>query len=228
MRVTIEYADAKIQTVHYYITKSAIEVVTDLGNFLTTSQWFNDSSDTFGRAPSVITYDYEVGKIVSQDDRVWISGLSDEAGTDTYLAAFMKQSAQPNAEEAARLETFMESVLWKLFRQKTLVSGRVYSSTSRLRSRITLFARVSIGRAGRRLTKRHHISLIDHTIMSTFLLRIGPFAELGGRTRIPFPAKLQWYPTHAHNTVMKCMELDANGNPIVGYADPWLMDEIVL
>ncbi|TVY80290.1 hypothetical protein LSUE1_G007852 [Lachnellula suecica] len=112
VRVEIMYSDNKTQTVHYYVTKSAPEAISDLGNFLTTSQWFTDTSDPFKRVPSVITYDRSVNRQVTQDPRVWIAGLSDEAGAGSWLAAAMKQAAQPNEGEVAKLEQFIHGVLW--------------------------------------------------------------------------------------------------------------------
>ncbi|KAI0422506.1 hypothetical protein F5X98DRAFT_326244 [Xylaria grammica] len=112
VRLTIKYTDGKTQTVHYHVTKPSTDVLSNLGTFLTTKQWFNDTSDPFGRAYSVLTYDYEAGAIVTQDPRVWIAGLSDEGGTGAYLAAMMKQAIQPNADEVAKLEMFVEKVLW--------------------------------------------------------------------------------------------------------------------
>ena len=111
-RLTVEYEDGKVQTIHYYITKPTTEVLTDLGNFLTTEAWFNDSSDPFGRSPSVMTYDNEAGKIVDQDPRTWVAGLSDEGGTGAYVAAMIKQVLQPDAEEISKLEQFVDNVLW--------------------------------------------------------------------------------------------------------------------
>jgi hypothetical protein len=35
-RLTVTYADGTVQTIHYYVTKSAAEAVSDLGSFLTT------------------------------------------------------------------------------------------------------------------------------------------------------------------------------------------------
>ncbi|KZL67426.1 glycoside hydrolase family 43 protein [Colletotrichum incanum] len=113
VRLTITYADSKVQTVHYYVTKPSTEAVASLGRFTTTAQYFNDTSDPFGRAPSVMTYDYETKSIVTQDSRAWVAGLSDEAGAGSYLSAFMKQAIQPNAEEVAKLEAFVDRVLWK-------------------------------------------------------------------------------------------------------------------
>lgn len=112
-RLTITYADGLVQTVHYYLIKPGTEAIGDLGTFSTTAQWFTDTSDPFGRAPSVMTYDYEAKAIVTQDPRVWIAGLSDEAGAGSFLAATMKQSIQPSASEIALLETFVDGVLWK-------------------------------------------------------------------------------------------------------------------
>ncbi|KAI0202965.1 hypothetical protein F4808DRAFT_48662 [Astrocystis sublimbata] len=112
VRLTVRYADDKIQTIHYHVTKASTEVLGDLGTFLTTKQWFNDTSDPFGRAYSIMTYDYEAGAIVAQDPRVWIAGLSDEGGTGAYLAAAMKQAIQPDGDEVAKLEMFIDKVLW--------------------------------------------------------------------------------------------------------------------
>ncbi|KDQ51114.1 hypothetical protein JAAARDRAFT_211262 [Jaapia argillacea MUCL 33604] len=110
-RLTITYADGTIQTVHYYLTKPAVEAISDLGNFLTTSQWFDDPTDPFGRSPSVISYDREVNDFVRDDPRAWIPGLSDEAGAGSWLASMMKQFAQPNAEEVGKMEEFVNRTL---------------------------------------------------------------------------------------------------------------------
>ncbi|KAK7946490.1 uncharacterized protein PG986_010811 [Apiospora aurea] len=112
-RLEIQYGDGKLQTVHYFITKPGTEAVSDLGRFSTMEQWFNDTSDPFGRAPSVMTYDYEAKAIVTQDPRAWVAGLSDEGGAGSFLAAAMKQVVQPSAEEVAKLESFVDGVLWK-------------------------------------------------------------------------------------------------------------------
>ncbi|KAM0211717.1 hypothetical protein ACHAQD_010127 [Fusarium lateritium] len=112
VRVSIKYNDGKVQTIHYYVTKTTTETLNNLGSFLTTKAWFNDTSDPFGRSPSVMTYDYEKGAIVEQDPRVWIAGLSDEGGTGAYVAAVLKQVVQPNAEEIAKLDEFVQTTIW--------------------------------------------------------------------------------------------------------------------
>ncbi|KAF7863057.1 hypothetical protein EAF04_007140 [Stromatinia cepivora] len=112
VRVTITYADGLVQTVNYVITRSAPAAVSLLGTFLTTKQWLETSSDPFDRAPSVISYDRSVNAPVLQDPRVWIAGLSDEAGAGSWLAATMKQAISPNAAEITKLEQFATQTLW--------------------------------------------------------------------------------------------------------------------
>ncbi|TRZ43793.1 hypothetical protein DMZ48_08770 [Robertkochia solimangrovi] len=111
-RVTINYKDGKKQTVNYKVIKSESETVKDFGHFLTTEQWFDDKDDPFHRDPSVISYDYETKKQVTQDSRAWICGLSDEGGAGGWLGAIMKQLIQPDAQEIAKLEQFVDGTLW--------------------------------------------------------------------------------------------------------------------
>lgn len=77
-RLTVTYEDGLEQTINYKVIKSETNTIADFGHFLTTAQWFDEKNDPFHRNPSVISYDYETKKQVSQDSRVWIAGLSDE------------------------------------------------------------------------------------------------------------------------------------------------------
>ncbi|KAI8241253.1 hypothetical protein K4K55_012666 [Colletotrichum sp. SAR 10_96] len=110
-RLTITYDDGKIQTIHYYITKPATEALQDMGHFLTTKAYFTNASDPFGRAPSVMTYDCESDSVVTQDLRTWVAGLSDEGGAGAYIAAVVKQAVHPDADEVAKLDTFVNKVI---------------------------------------------------------------------------------------------------------------------
>ncbi|KAJ7784099.1 hypothetical protein B0H16DRAFT_1782821 [Mycena metata] len=111
-RLSITYADGTLQTVHYYVTHGATQAISNLGNFLTTEQWFNDSTDPFKRSPSIISYDRSVNAPVRDDNRAWIPGLSDEAGAGSWLAGAMKQFVQPSAAEVTKLEQFINLTLW--------------------------------------------------------------------------------------------------------------------
>jgi len=111
-RLTIIYADGLTETIQYFVTKPEAEAVADMGRFLTTRQWFTDSNDQFGRAPSVMTYDREANQIVMQDNRAWIAGLGDEGGGGAWLSAMMKQWVEPDQAEIAKLQQFVDGVLW--------------------------------------------------------------------------------------------------------------------
>ncbi|HET9984392.1 MAG TPA: DUF5695 domain-containing protein [Longimicrobiales bacterium] len=111
-RVTVTYADGSRQTIHYKVIKPAAQVVDDLGRFLTTEQWFERPADPFRRSPSVISYDYDARRQVTEDGRVWIAGLGDEGGSGSWLAAVLKQLVRPDTAELAKLQRFVDGVLW--------------------------------------------------------------------------------------------------------------------
>ncbi|MDP1027949.1 DUF5695 domain-containing protein [Sphingomonas sp. KR1UV-12] len=114
-RVAITYADGSVQAVHYYVTKPLAQVSADLGRFATSRQWFDDKADPFGRAPAILTYDRQANRIVTQDQRVWIAGMSDEGGGGAWVAAAMKQLDHPEPGEVAKLERLIdETVVGKL------------------------------------------------------------------------------------------------------------------
>ncbi len=118
-RLTITYADGMRQTVQYKVIDPETQVVRDLGHFLLTKQWYDNPNDPFGRSPSVISYDYFAHRQVTQDNRVWIAGLSDEGGAGSWLAAVMKQLVEPDSAQIAKLQEFVDGVLWGGIQYKT-------------------------------------------------------------------------------------------------------------
>lgn len=111
-RLTIKYRNGLVQTISYFVTKPEAEAVADMGHFLTTKQWFDDTSDPFHRAPSAITYDNDLHQQVTQDARVWIAGLSDEGGAGSWLATAMKEFGEPDPQELVKFQQFVDGVLW--------------------------------------------------------------------------------------------------------------------
>jgi hypothetical protein len=111
-RLAVTYDDGSVQSIQYYVTKPAQEAVADMGAFLTTKAWYTDETDPFGRAPSPMTYDRANDRIVLQDTRVWVAGLSDEGGTGAWLAAMMKIFGQPKKDEVDKLSQFVDKVIW--------------------------------------------------------------------------------------------------------------------
>lgn len=112
VRLTITYRNGLRQTVSYRVIKPEAQAVADLGHFLTTEQWFTENHDPFHRAPSAITYDDQAHRQVTQEGRVWIAGLSDEAGAGSWLALAIKEYIEPDPEEVAKFEQFVDGVLW--------------------------------------------------------------------------------------------------------------------
>jgi Family of unknown function (DUF5695) len=111
-RVTVRYADGTRQSIHYKVIRPAAQVAADLGRFLTTEQWFEDASDSFARSPSVMSYDWDARRLVTEDNRAWIAGLGDEGGSGSWLAAVMKQLVRADPDELAKLQRFVDGVLW--------------------------------------------------------------------------------------------------------------------
>jgi len=110
-RLAVTYEDGLVQAIHYYVIKPEAEAVDDLGRFLTTKQWFVDPADPFKRSPSVMTYDREENRIVTQDSRVWIAGLGDEGGS-SWLTGAMKLLGRPDKAQLDKYQEFIDKVLW--------------------------------------------------------------------------------------------------------------------
>ncbi|GGE94340.1 DUF5695 domain-containing protein [Sphingomonas prati] len=109
--LAVTYADGSVQTVSYFITKPLDQTMADLGRFSTTQQWYEGKSDPFGRNPAILTYDREAGKVVTQDPRVWISGMSDEGGAGSWVAAIAKQLDNPDPVEIAKLQRLIDETI---------------------------------------------------------------------------------------------------------------------
>ena len=228
-KVTITYADGKVQTVHYFITDSAVTILSKLGRFSTTSMWFNDTKDPFGRSPAPITWDHSIGAVVLQEPRVYISGLSDEGGT-IYLASAMKQSGLSDSSEVAKLEQFASRVLSKniqnpanftvrksvFFYEPDQVPGYTYNQSINWGNWWS-WDKQTAHSTDRAYNYIHVIgaywALYRAGRDNGFLLKVHPW---------------QWYLGHAYNTTVTCFATDSNGNGKVGYSRLGLMGETVV
>ena len=170
-RLVVNYSDGSAQSIHYYVTKPGQQAVTDMGNFLTTKAWYTDESDPFHRAPSPMTYDRANNRIVLQDTRAWVAGLSDEGGTGSWLAAMMKEFGQPNKAEIDKLSQFVDKVIWGnlQYSEGPRMYGvrRACSTTSRTAAELRLSARAT-GRRGRRGSRRPKRSIAPTTIRTSW------------------------------------------------------------
>ncbi|KAF2733681.1 hypothetical protein EJ04DRAFT_494883 [Polyplosphaeria fusca] len=224
-RVTVTYADGKNQTIHYYITKSTPATLQDLGNFFTTKAFFNDSSDPFSRAPSIMTYDRDLQKIVTQDPRVWISGLSDEGGTGAYLATTLKQLIQPNPHELSIIDSFLHLTLAHTIQQNNthsvVASTFFHDPSTTFPYDPTLdWTTWSSWSKPRAYTTRRAYNYIHPVAAYWTLYRIA-------RTHpsLPLRAPWKWYLLRAYNTTQHCL---SNRAANCSYGLEGLMGETVL
>ncbi|WP_421940173.1 DUF5695 domain-containing protein [Pedobacter sp.] len=118
-KLSVIYEDGLEQTINYKMISPETEVIASYGNFLTTKQWFDQPNDLFKRSPAAITYDYEKQQQVTQDNRAWIAGLSDEGGAGSWLGAIMKQLVLPEKAEIDKLQKFVDTVMFGQIQLKT-------------------------------------------------------------------------------------------------------------
>lgn len=110
-RLTVTYADGQQQTISYFVTKPLDKVMADIGHFTTTQQWFEGKGDPFHRSPAILSYDREENRILTQDGRVWVAGMSDEGGAGSWVAAAIKQLDNPDPAEVAKLERLVNETV---------------------------------------------------------------------------------------------------------------------
>jgi hypothetical protein len=110
-RLIITYKDGLKQSIHYKVIKPQQQLIGDVGNFILANQWFDKKNDPFHRNPAPISYDDFEKKQVTQERRVWIAGLSDEAGNGSWVALMMKQLIKPEKKEIDKLQQFVDETL---------------------------------------------------------------------------------------------------------------------
>jgi hypothetical protein len=228
-RVAVTYEDGLQQSINYYVTKPAAQVVADIGNFLFTKQWFVDPNDPFHRSPSVMSYDRQADRIVTQDSRAWIAGLGDEAGSGSWLAAAMKLYGQPRKDEIEKYEQFIDKVLWggiqynqgentygvrksMFYYQPDEMPPGYYDSRVRW-SRGTSWNKAAAARIDRGYNYPHVVA----AYWSMYQLARD---NAGLVTNHPW----DWYLDKAYQTVRFLTDQDANGRPRVDYLDTGLME----
>ncbi|KAF9886001.1 hypothetical protein FE257_012181 [Aspergillus nanangensis] len=227
-RVDISYADGKTQSVHYFITTSAPDAIAQLGEFSTSSMWYTDETDPFGRAPSIMSYDASTEAIVLQEPRVWIAGLSDEGGV-IYLATAMKQHGLPAAAEMTKLEQFASQVLLPnlqdngthvvkslFYYEPDLVPDYEYDGSLQWGNWW------SWNQADSYSTDRAYDYI--HVIGAYWALYRAGREDPSLLTSHTW----DWYLAHAYNTTVACFETDGQGNGLVGYSRVGLMGETVV
>jgi hypothetical protein len=190
-RLTVTYADGAQQVVSYYVIKPAAQAVADLGNFLFAKQWYENPSDPFGRSPSVMSYDRARNRIVDQDARVWIAGLSDEGGAGSWLAAAMKLFGQPSSSRSQSISALSTACCGAASSTRTgrasTACARVCSTTIRWEWRASRTIRISTGAPGRAGTDNKPKRSTARTTTRTWSLPTGRCTGWPGITAASSP-----------------------------------------
>ncbi|KAF4549874.1 Hypothetical protein D9617_19g101790 [Elsinoe fawcettii] len=226
-KVIVTFQDGRQQVVHYHLAKSGATTLRDMSNFLYTKQYFTDTSDPFKRAPSVLSWDYEVNNFVTQDNRAWIAGISDEGGAGSFLAAGMKQAFSADPTEVGKLEDFVNQTVWG--------DLQISSGTQQYGVKKSLFFyepaavpgyqyRTDINWNTWSAWNRQAAFALDRAYDYVHVANVYWSLYRAGKTH---PGLLkrqtpQWYLLQASNTVMYVY-----GNNRVGYGDVGLMGETI-
>ena len=97
--------------VNLFVSGPLDAAVSSIGSFSAAHQWYTNMSDPFGRAYSIMPYDFEAHTMTLQDDRSYVVGLSDEAGAGPGLAFAMANRYRPDAAQAELLDVYINRTL---------------------------------------------------------------------------------------------------------------------
>ncbi|KAK4508188.1 hypothetical protein PRZ48_001926 [Zasmidium cellare] len=234
-RATIQYEDGRVQTVHYYITDTAQNTASKLGEFSFSKQWYTDSSDPFHRAPSVMTWDDEVGQIVLQDPRTWIAGISDEGGAGSFTAASMKSAIMPEVSEIQKLEEMANTAVWGWL-QDNVTDASTGSVKYGVKRSLFYYDPAALPdfqydpsiQWGGSWNKNDSYSVwraYDYVWVSVLYWSLYN-AELAAPGILTIQNST-WYLEKAYQTVIASQAVYGDGTPITAYADVGLMGETV-
>ena len=230
-RATLTYSDGVHQSVHYYIPKSAPKALSDLGQFSTTTGFFNYTNDPFHRGPSVLSWDRSRNTFVFQDPRTWIAGLSDEAGAGAWLAACMKQSVQAVTSEINQLDRFVNQTLWGTIQVNGSTSG-----TYGVRKSVFYYQPDQLpgyqynttfnwGGSWNKATAYSDVRAYDYVHVSAAYWALYRVAR--AHPNLTLSHNWNWYLNQSYQTVMFATARSSNGQWVIPYADDGLMEETV-
>ncbi|KAG5952017.1 hypothetical protein E4U53_001789 [Claviceps sorghi] len=229
VRVTISYADGTTQTVHYVVTRSALDTASKLSNFFLTNSWFDDVHDPFNRTNSIIAYDYEAKAQITQEDRVWIAGVADEAGS-IHEAVYLKSSVHPDAAEVEKLELMANTAIWGNLQE---TEGETRYGVKR-----SLFYYDPKALPNFKYLPSTDWSSSWNKTDASAVWRAYDYVHVSAaywslyRAERVSPGILKrrsasWYLSQAYRTVMASQASAADGTPITAYADAGLMGETI-
>lgn len=100
------------QSVHLHVVRPASELIRSFAQVATTVAWRGpDAEDPWHRFPAFFGTDLKLRAAVMEQSKVFMSGLSDEAGLSMPMAMAAKQLGMPDAAEVHMLELMVHDTL---------------------------------------------------------------------------------------------------------------------
>ena len=95
-------------SVAYHVLPPLDQQLAAYGTFATTTAWYANTSDPFGRAPCVLAYNRQLQQQIGvhqpatnrsyEDNRIFNNGLSDEAGAGAHVGFYASSNGTPTAD----------------------------------------------------------------------------------------------------------------------------------
>lgn len=129
------------QSVHLFVLPPLASHIDAYTAFTAAYAWYDDTSDPFGRAFSFMDYDASVSSVMEQEERVFVVGLSDEAGAGSGLGIAFQTRGKPDVGVATLIATYVNKTLLgtKADGQNTQVSIATSGGTSGYGVRASMF-----------------------------------------------------------------------------------------
>jgi len=115
VRVTLQYLLSTgvtvLQTVQYFTSPPLPQLVATYSDFASRNMWYT-TPEPFGRQYAFLDYDFSVPGVILQESRVFVAGLSDEAGAGPGLAFAANVARAPTVLGVAQLATYVNRTLY--------------------------------------------------------------------------------------------------------------------
>ncbi|UJR06967.1 hypothetical protein I4U23_011255 [Adineta vaga] len=116
VRVIVHYTDNRAveyrQVVSMFVLPSFRTHVQTFGEFCAKYQWYEDPTDPFGRSQSIMPYNWHLEKLVLQEGRSFVVGLSDESGAGPGLGFAIKNLYAPDPEQVRLMDLYVNNTLF--------------------------------------------------------------------------------------------------------------------
>lgn len=116
VRVTVHYTDESSskyrQTISMFVLPSFRSHVQTFGVFTARNQWYDDSTDPFGRSQSIMPYHWQLQQMVIQGPRSFVVGLSDESGAGPGLGFAIKNLYAPDPDQVHLIDLYINNTLF--------------------------------------------------------------------------------------------------------------------